>query len=238
MHGQQAAIQDEKNIFALALDGANATALSMPGQMRSGLRLCGDGMKDVNATYSATPDERVEGADDSFHFREFRHKRGTESRARLESERVLPCACFGSIAERRENGFAFIPAGKLIGVMAAARLAGLSSGNQQNGFIPVSGVADKAHRGAMRLCSCTHAVHRSRLRFVRDAEESPQQAFPPDGMEYVQGAEALPLPVFDAIALALFGQLGYGNIGSGGEQFVIVFVGRGEPLRGPIREDF
>src|SRR5713101_3650662 len=142
MHGQQAAIQDEQNIFALAIDDANATALGMPGETRSGLRLCGDGVKDVNATDSPALDEGTEGAYDSFHFREFRHGRGTESRARLESEGVLPHVCLGSIAERRENRFAFIPVGKLIGVMAAAGLAGLSRGNQQNGFIPVSRVAD------------------------------------------------------------------------------------------------
>src|SRR5713226_2061839 len=126
MHGQQAAVQDEKNIFALALDDANAAALGTAGEMRSVLRLCGDGMKDVNAMDSPILDERAYGADDSFHFREFRHGRGTESRARLESKRVLPCGCLGSIAEWRENGFAFIPVGKLIGVMTAARLAGLT----------------------------------------------------------------------------------------------------------------
>ena len=38
--------------------------------------------------------------------------------------------------------------------------------------------------------------------------------------------------------LALFGQLGYGNIGSGGEQFVIILIGSGQPLCGPISEDF
>ena len=75
MHSQQAAIQDEKNIFTLALDGANATALRQAGDVRSGLRLCCDGMKDMNATDSPAPDEGAEGADDGFHFREFRHGR-------------------------------------------------------------------------------------------------------------------------------------------------------------------
>jgi hypothetical protein len=75
MHGQQAAIHDEKNIFALAFDGANTLALRMAGDMRSGLRLRGDGVKDVNATDSPALDEGPECADDSFYFRKFRHKR-------------------------------------------------------------------------------------------------------------------------------------------------------------------
>ncbi len=40
--------------------------------------------------------------------------------------------CLSGIAEGRENGFAFVPIGKLIGVVAAARLAGLSRGDQHN----------------------------------------------------------------------------------------------------------
>jgi hypothetical protein len=73
MHGQEAAIQEEKNIFALAFDGVNTMALRMAGDMRSGLRLRGDGVKDVNATDSAALGEGPECADDSFYFRKFRH---------------------------------------------------------------------------------------------------------------------------------------------------------------------
>src|SRR5712692_7811007 len=132
MHGQDAAVQIKKNIFAFAIDGANAAALGMAGEMRSSLRLCGDRMKDVNASDSPGLDEGTERADDSFDFREFRHERSTGSKTRFESERVFPRARFGSIAERGENGFAFVPVGKLIGVVAATRLAGLSRGNEQN----------------------------------------------------------------------------------------------------------
>src|SRR5467141_4006257 len=56
-------------------------------------------------------------------------------------------------------------------------------------------------------------------------------------MKYVQGAEALPRPIFDAIALTLFGQIGYGKVGSCGEQFDVVFISCREPLRGPVGED-
>src|SRR6266849_879522 len=171
MHGQQAAVQNKKNIFAFAIDGANAAALGMASEMRGSLRLRGDGVKDVNATDSPALDEGTEGAYDSFHFREFRHGRGTESRARLESECVLPRVCLGSIAERRENRCAFIPVGKLIGGMAAARLAGLSRGKEENRFSPLPRDAGKAHGGAVRSGSGASGVPDGRWGFVRDADE-------------------------------------------------------------------
>jgi len=57
MHGQQATVQDEKQKLAFAIDGLNAAALSKAGDMRGCLGLCGDGVKDVNATDSPIPDE-------------------------------------------------------------------------------------------------------------------------------------------------------------------------------------
>src|SRR5260370_15481846 len=57
-------------------------------------------------------------------------------------------------------------------------------------------------------------------------------------MEHVQGVKALPRPIIDAIALALFGQIGYGKVGSRGEELVIVFISGGQPLRGTIGENF
>ena len=120
MHCEQAAVQREKYIFAFAIDGSNSAALSKAGNMRSRLGLCGDGVKDVNATDSPILDQGTERSNDSFDFREFGHERRTRSRTRLERECVFPRVRLGSIAERREDGFAFIPVGKLIGVMAAA----------------------------------------------------------------------------------------------------------------------
>src|SRR5260370_10423705 len=105
MHRQQHAVQSQKNIFAFAFDNANASALGMAGEMRSGLRLHGDGVKDVKAADSPTLSERAERLNDSFPFREFRHERRTGSRTRFESEAVLPHVLFGSIHERPENGF-------------------------------------------------------------------------------------------------------------------------------------
>ena len=104
MHGQNAVVQNEQHVFGSALDGANAAALHMACEVRSGLRLCGDGVKNMNTTDSPTLDERTEGAYDGFHFREFRHGRWTESGARFESERVLSRLRFCRIAERREMG--------------------------------------------------------------------------------------------------------------------------------------
>ena len=89
--------------------------------------------------------------------------------------------------------------------MAVPRLAGLPRGDEHNGFIPVFGVADKAHSGAVSLHGRAHAVLRSRLRLVRDAEESLQQTVVPNRMEHVERVETLPRPVFNALALALFG---------------------------------
>src|SRR5882762_5461697 len=69
MHCQQTAVQDKKHIFAFAIDGSNAAALGLAGDLRSCLRLRGDGVKDVNATDPPIPDEGTERADDSFYFR-------------------------------------------------------------------------------------------------------------------------------------------------------------------------
>src|SRR5260370_16613547 len=87
--------------------------------------------------------------------------------------------------------------------MGAARRDGVSRGDEQKRFIPVSEVADKAHRGAVMLGRRAYAVEGSRLGLVCDAEETLQQTFTPEGMEHVQGVEALPRPIFYAIALTL-----------------------------------
>ena len=80
MHGHEAAVQSKKNIFTLAIDRSNAAALSMAGEIRSRLRLGGNGMKNMHAKDSSALDKRAERADDCFYFREFGHKRRTGSR--------------------------------------------------------------------------------------------------------------------------------------------------------------
>src|SRR5437660_11351467 len=161
--------QDEKQVFAFAIDDENALSLSMTRDMRSGLRFCGNGMKDVNATDSSTLDEGTKRAGNGFHFRKFGHGCSMGSRSRLESERVFSSPLFSSIAERRENGFPLVPIGKLVGVMAATRLTRLPRSDEHNRFIPIFWVADKAHRRAVGLRGGAYAVDSARLRLVRDA---------------------------------------------------------------------
>src|SRR5437867_11963405 len=114
--------------------------------------------------------------------------------------------CLSRIAEGRENGFAFVPIGKLIGIVAAARLAGLSCGNQKYGHVPVAWVRHEAHCRAMGLRRRSDAVNGSRLRFVRNAEESFQQSRAADRMNHVEGVEAFPGPVLDPLAPALLSE--------------------------------
>src|SRR5271169_5116195 len=118
---------------------------------------------------------------------------------------MFPRAGIGSIAERREDGFALVPVGKLIGIVAAAGLAGFSRGNEQDGLIPITGVCHEAQRGTMSLSGRAHAVERSRLRLVGTAEEALQQALAADGMEHIQRVKALPSPICDAFTSALLG---------------------------------
>src|SRR6266446_6569007 len=143
-----------------------------------------------------------------------------------------------SIAKRRENRFAFVPVRELIGVMTAARLAGLSCRNEQDGLVPVGRISDESHCRAVVLQGSSHnAVFSSRLRFARDAEKAFQRALVADGMQHVQRSEPAPGPVFDALALALFGESGNDTIGSRGEQFVIALIGGRKPLRRAVGQN-
>lgn len=99
---------------------------------------------------------------------------------------MLPRIRFGGIAERRENGSAFVPVGKLIGIVAAAELSGLSRGKQQDGLIPVSGIGDKPHRRAVALHGSAYTVIGSRQRLVGDAKKAFQWAFMPDGVKHLE----------------------------------------------------
>src|SRR6266403_3953821 len=109
MHCQQAAVQDEKHIFAFATDDANAATLDSTGDALSGLRLRGDRVKYVDATDSPTLGQGTERANDSFHFGEFRHKGWMGSRTRFEREGMFSLFRLGSVTERPKNGLAFVP---------------------------------------------------------------------------------------------------------------------------------
>src|SRR6267143_7223974 len=112
-------------------------------------------------------------------------------------------AGFSSVAEGRKNGLAFVPIGKLIGIVAAPWLAGLSRGNQQNGIVPIARVCHKAHGRAMRLRRCTYAVNSSRLRLVRNAEELFEQSFAAHRRNHAERVGVFPSPVLDTLAPAL-----------------------------------
>src|ERR1700687_6103185 len=139
----------------------------------------------------------------------------------------------GSVTERPKDRLALVPKRKLIRVMAAARLAGLTGSNQQNGFIPVSGVCHETHSGAVSLSGRANAVLRSGLRLIGNAEEAFQHSLVAKRMEHIERIESLPGPILDALALALIGQTVDGAVRSGHQQLVIVFVGRRQPFCGP-----
>jgi hypothetical protein len=83
VHGEQAAVQNEEHVFGLAISGADAAPLGLASNMRRGLRFYGDSVKDMDTTDSPALDERAESANNSFHFREFRHVRRMRSRSGL-----------------------------------------------------------------------------------------------------------------------------------------------------------
>src|SRR6266436_3587412 len=60
VHRQQPAVQHKKDIFAFATNGANVPALGKAGNVRRGLRLCGYGVKDMNAADSPSLHEGTE----------------------------------------------------------------------------------------------------------------------------------------------------------------------------------
>ena len=77
---------------------------------------------------------------------------------RFQSQRVLPHPGFPRIAKRLIDRIAFVPEGKLVGIVAAAQLTGLSGGNQKDRFVPVSEIGDEAHGRTVAFRSRTHAV--------------------------------------------------------------------------------
>lgn len=73
VHGQNAVVEIEKEVFAFALNRADVPAFRDACDLRRFLWLRGDGVQNVNAANSATLDERAECARYGFYFREFRH---------------------------------------------------------------------------------------------------------------------------------------------------------------------
>jgi hypothetical protein len=73
MHFDQAAIEWQKQIFTIARSIEDAASAGEFREARGGLRLGGDGMKDVHATNAAVTDEWAQAARYGFDFGKFGH---------------------------------------------------------------------------------------------------------------------------------------------------------------------
>jgi hypothetical protein len=125
---QTVVIQMQYHVLSFTIDSSNAPPLRKPRDESSGLGFRRNGMQNVNAANVLPLYQRAECSNHRFYFWELRHWKSGRSRPRLESERMFSRPGLGSVAERRENGFPFVPIGKLIRIVAASRLAGLPGG--------------------------------------------------------------------------------------------------------------
>jgi len=110
------------------------------------------------------------------------------------------CPSFRSVGKRLNDRFRVEPIGKLIGVVAATKLAALTAGNEQDRVVPIGGIRDEAHGRTMAWSGGPRAVSSARLRFIGDAQEEFEQAGTADGMLHLKRIEILPLPICDAVA--------------------------------------
>lgn len=55
-------------MFAFSLDGLYSLTLGKAGNLRGGLRFCGDWVQDVNTANLSSLDERAKRSSDSFYF--------------------------------------------------------------------------------------------------------------------------------------------------------------------------
>src|ERR1700734_2395280 len=115
--------------------------------------------------------------------------------SRFQSQRVFARSGFGCIAIGSNDRLAFIPIGKLIGIVAAADLTGFACREEQYGLIPVGEIGDESHGGPMALGRGANAVARAGLRFSGDAQEMFQETIAAERMQHVQRIEFLPLPI-------------------------------------------
>ena len=81
MQREQAAVQNKEHVFAFAICGANAAAFGESGYMGRSLRLCRDGVEDMNAPDAPALNERPKRAHNGFNFWQFRHSAGIRGRA-------------------------------------------------------------------------------------------------------------------------------------------------------------
>src|SRR6266403_5692500 len=112
--------------------------------------------------------------------------RNLASRSGLQRQGVLASTGFRHIAKRLIDRAALVPIGKLVGVVRASRLAGLASGDEHDGFVPISEISDETHGGTVMFGGGTRAVSGAGLRFVGNAQKSFQQTGAAKWMDHVQ----------------------------------------------------
>ena len=115
-------VQNEEHVLTFASDVPNSAVCCKASQMRRGLRFRGDGVQNTNGANALFLDQWAQSPYNSFDFGQFGHRSKGRSRTGSECERVFCGLGFGSVAERRENRFAFVSIGELIGIVAAAGL--------------------------------------------------------------------------------------------------------------------
>src|SRR5271165_6223557 len=135
----------------------------------------------------------------------------------MEGQRVFLGFGLGSVTEGRVNRFALEPIMKLVGVVLAAGLAGLSRGDEEDGTIPIREIGYKAFGRAMVAAGGAGAEGGTGLRLVGKAKEFLQKALAAEGMQHIQIVEALPLPVFGVGLVGAFFQTLDGAIGGGAQ---------------------
>src|SRR5262245_10003837 len=86
------------------------------------------------------------------------------------------CLCFGDVTEWLDNRLAVEPIGKLVGIMAAAGLATLAAGDEQDRVVPVCKIGDKTHRGTVPVVRRARAEAGAGLRPVSFTQEKFQPA--------------------------------------------------------------
>ena len=102
---------------------------------------------------------------------------------------------FGGVREWAKDGLAFVPVGKLVGVVFTAGLAGLSGSNQHDGIIPVCKIGHEALGRAMGPAGSARAPNGACLRAPGNAEQFFQSAVVADGVEHFQIVEMAPGPI-------------------------------------------
>src|SRR2546430_9297685 len=124
--------------------------------------------------------------------------------------------------------------GELVGVVAAARLAALAAGDEQDRVVPVGEIRDKAHSRTMTRRGGARTVSSARLRLIGDAQEEFEQTGAADGMLHLKCIEFLPLPILDAGASCSRFERANRRVCGGDEQLVVTFEWRRKPFRRAI----